>query len=229
MNSIALIEIHDEWPRQSGFLLRRAQAEGRCPCPDVLFVPGTGRLVEVNHSGAELAHGDTGGAARDLCGDGLHTFPIQARQLLRLGDDAHLAYGRVLGGPANGSHVDRRLARGLEQRVTRGVLTDDAAQADLCPEDRQALGNVGRAAQAVEGPVSLDDRHGRLGRNAGDRAVDVFVEHEITGDPNPRAPKTLQYRFDFGSTLSFSQLASAAPACTVATSISLANACRHSS
>ena len=115
-------------------------------------------------------------------------LPVEADDLLMVGDDAALEDGRAAGVRVDAVDADPGPSQLLAQPAALGVLADDAADLDRRAETPQVVRDIGGPAEPLRLLRDLDDRHRRLGGDAPHHAGIVAVDHEIADheDPGPR-------------------------------------------
>jgi hypothetical protein len=83
--------------------------------------------------------------------------------------------------------ADRACADQPLDRAAGVVVAEHGQQPGLRADIGDVARHVGRAAEALVGPVHLDHRHRRLGRDALDLAEPVAVEHRVADDEHAAA------------------------------------------
>ena len=143
-------------------------------------------------------------AGFDFRGNGLPALLVDAHDLLVVGDDARLDRGR----PLLVEDDAPRFGGVALDPLPFVIVADDADQDRRRAQALQILLDVARASQAGGAFLDLDHRDGRLRRDPGDRAPDVFVDHQIAQHQNPAvsefADEPLHFRdvaFDHGRDL----------------------------
>ncbi len=115
-------------------------------------------------------------------------LPVEADDLLLVGDDTALENGRAVGMRVDAVDADPGASQLLAQPAALGVVADDAADLDRRAETPQVVRDIGGSAEALRLLRDLDDRHRGLGGNAPHRAGIVAIDHEIADheDAGPR-------------------------------------------
>ena len=128
-------------------------------------------------------------APLDVVGDLGVGLVVDARHLLvPVGDDADLGRRRPAG-VADERRGDAGFAAGVRQRRGRLVHAGDGDERRLAAERGDVVRDVGRAAHPEHLVIERDDRHRRLGRDAGDAADDELVEHGVADDEDAGAAR----------------------------------------
>ena len=123
-----------------------------------------------------------------VAADGGRRFVIDAKQLLTLSEDPHLACG--LASVADGDQPYPAGLTGLRELPSRLVVARDADERRAPAERHDVRRGVGGAARHRPPAAEADNRHGRFGRDPRRVAVEVLVQHEVADDEDGLVRKT---------------------------------------
>ena len=114
-----------------------------------------------------------------VSGDGRRFFKVEPEHLLMPADDTEFRRGRTVGLDETFAG-DASLMKFLQQAFAVVVIAHETRDGSLAAEARQVVRHIRRTAECLHFRAYVGDRHRGFRGNAGDFAVVVFVEHDVT-------------------------------------------------